>query len=258
MDIQRYQQLRQLNRRLMAPVVESIPREAYEEVGKALGILRNGTFVLDTMDVSSVLMDACVFDWIRDGRNLVETYFAAHPFTYRTDEYLLAQACCRAKYRLLAPEAVSQGAATYWTDFFSRELIAIIDIGLSQTVAHGYQGLLAARTIPIADWWMTTGAALPIGDQKTGMRVYESVRRGNLFGDLSPTGEHKLALAVIRACLDSGVAEHVHYLGADDEEEDLGGLRLVTQVSGTRGHIDRNDPCPCGSGKRYRRCCGRK
>jgi preprotein translocase subunit SecA len=25
----------------------------------------------------------------------------------------------------------------------------------------------------------------------------------------------------------------------------------------TRGKVGRNDPCPCGSGKKYKRCCGR-
>jgi uncharacterized protein len=25
---------------------------------------------------------------------------------------------------------------------------------------------------------------------------------------------------------------------------------------GSRGKLGRNDPCPCGSGKKYKRCCG--
>jgi len=28
-------------------------------------------------------------------------------------------------------------------------------------------------------------------------------------------------------------------------------------ASGEGGHVGRNDPCPCGSGKKYKRCCGR-
>ena len=28
-------------------------------------------------------------------------------------------------------------------------------------------------------------------------------------------------------------------------------------ASGDGGHVGRNDPCPCGSGKKYKRCCGR-
>lgn len=28
-------------------------------------------------------------------------------------------------------------------------------------------------------------------------------------------------------------------------------------VEGTRPQLGRNDPCPCGSGKKYKKCCGR-
>jgi len=28
-------------------------------------------------------------------------------------------------------------------------------------------------------------------------------------------------------------------------------------VDGTRPTLGRNDPCPCGSGKKYKKCCGR-
>jgi len=27
-------------------------------------------------------------------------------------------------------------------------------------------------------------------------------------------------------------------------------------VSGSTAKVSRNDPCPCGSGKKYKRCCG--
>ncbi|MBA1334938.1 MAG: hypothetical protein HPY66_0559 [Firmicutes bacterium] len=34
-------------------------------------------------------------------------------------------------------------------------------------------------------------------------------------------------------------------------------LRQYTEmVNQTRTKIGRNDPCPCGSGKKYKKCCG--
>jgi len=258
MDAERYQQLRQLSRRLMSVLTKTIPREAYQEMGSALGIMRKNTIILDTMDVSSVLMDSCLFDWIKDGKNLVEKYVEAHPPVHGTDEHLLLGAFCRAKHRLLMHRGISRGAVTYWSDVFSRESIALMDINLSQTMARGFQGLLAARTVPLGDYWMTTGAALPIDDRETGEMVLKAIERGKLFEDTTSAGEHKLATAIIRACLDSGAAEHVRYEGADDEGEEVGEARSITEVKSRRRHIDRNDPCPCGSGKRYRRCCMHK
>jgi uncharacterized protein len=34
------------------------------------------------------------------------------------------------------------------------------------------------------------------------------------------------------------------------------GKEHVQQTKRTVGEIGRNDPCPCGSGKKYKKCCG--
>lgn len=259
MDIERYQQFRQLSRRLMSLITKTIPREAMQEMGEALGIMRKNTLVLDTMDVSSVLMDSCLFDWIRGGKNLVEKYVDTHPPTPGTDEHLLLQAYCRAKYRLLIPRAISPGAATYWLDTLSGEPIVLMDISLSQSIARGFQGSLATRTAPLGSCWITTGAPLPVSDKKTGEMLLKTIRRGNLLEDRTSAGEHRLVTAVIRACLDSGAAEYVRYEDGDkDQEKEFSKANSVIEMKSSRRHIDRNDPCPCGSGKRYRRCCMRK
>jgi hypothetical protein len=242
----------------MSVLTKTIPREAMQEMGTALGIMRKNTLLFDTMDVPSVLMDSCLFDWIKDGKNLIEKYVEAHPPTPGTDEHLLLQAFCRAKYRLLLSRANSPGTVTYWQDVISGELIDLMDVNLSQSMARGFRGLLATRTAPLVGYWMTTGAALPVGDSETGVILLETIRRGNLLEDTTSAGEHKLATAVIRFCLDSGVAEHVRYARGDEEEKDFFKPRSIPQVKGWPRHIDRNDPCPCGSGKRYRRCCMRK
>jgi preprotein translocase subunit SecA len=35
-----------------------------------------------------------------------------------------------------------------------------------------------------------------------------------------------------------------------------GDLQTVQQVVRGTAKIGRNDPCPCGSGKKYKKCCG--
>jgi hypothetical protein len=260
-DVERYQQLRQLTRRLSDALTKTIPHEAIQEVGNALGIMRNGILLLDTMDVLSVLADSCLFDWIEDGKNLVEKYVEAHPSTPGTDEHLLLQAYCSARYRLLLPKAIKPSAAIYCLDTLSGEYIVLMDIALSQSIGCGVLALFATRTVPLGSYWITTGAALPIGDRRTGEMVIKKIQRGNLLEDRTPAGEHKLATAVIRACLDCGAVEHIHYEGVQEEEGDEEEQDTVTsasEVKGPRRHVGRNDPCPCGSGKKYKRCCLRK
>ncbi|MCI5655557.1 MAG: SEC-C domain-containing protein [Ruminococcus sp.] len=33
--------------------------------------------------------------------------------------------------------------------------------------------------------------------------------------------------------------------------------RSKTVVKSAKQRIGRNDPCPCGSGKKYKKCCGK-
>jgi uncharacterized protein len=42
--------------------------------------------------------------------------------------------------------------------------------------------------------------------------------------------------------------------GLDDDQEPMGGARDPVVRKGPK--IGRNDPCPCGSGKKYKKCCG--
>ena len=35
-----------------------------------------------------------------------------------------------------------------------------------------------------------------------------------------------------------------------------GEARTVQQVVRGTAKVGRNDPCPCGSGKKYKKCCG--
>ncbi|MBM3335726.1 SEC-C domain-containing protein [Candidatus Sumerlaeota bacterium] len=46
----------------------------------------------------------------------------------------------------------------------------------------------------------------------------------------------------------------------DDKPEDISDLeRLLNSpaAAGSGRKVGRNDPCPCGSGKKYKKCCGR-
>jgi len=49
--------------------------------------------------------------------------------------------------------------------------------------------------------------------------------------------------------------QHAKQLPTDEEPQ------LPPPVEPIRVHADkpqRNDPCPCGSGKKYKKCCGQK
>jgi uncharacterized protein YecA (UPF0149 family) len=41
------------------------------------------------------------------------------------------------------------------------------------------------------------------------------------------------------------------------EEEGAGEMQKVQTIVREMPKVGRNDPCPCGSGKKFKKCCGR-
>ena len=55
----------------------------------------------------------------------------------------------------------------------------------------------------------------------------------------------------------NGLRQLVHREGnemTDEDDEEIGPLNAVPK---TTRKVGRNDPCPCGSGKKYKKCCGK-
>jgi len=47
--------------------------------------------------------------------------------------------------------------------------------------------------------------------------------------------------------------DHLQQACAAHGDEDTATRQPVVR----KDHVGRNDPCPCGSGKKYKKCCGR-
>ena len=100
---------------------------------------------------------------------------------------------------------------------------------------------------------MTGGVGLPITTEAR-ETVYRRLAAEGVLVDGTITDRRRMALVTVRACLETGAAEHVAY------EDPRGHARR----NDTAGHAPgrsipapgRNDPCPCGSGKKYKKCCG--
>ena len=133
-----------------------------------------------------------------------------------------------------------------------------MDIGLSYNpldVAY------ATRTIPLGQFWITGGAALPAG-RTTIEDAIDRLKNQRLLVDGKFTDPHKAALLLVRRLLEDGASQHIAY----EEMEDHRKPRFYRKPDGAVAREQRvsaytpsrNSPCPCGSGKRYKRCCGAK
>jgi hypothetical protein len=251
----RYKHLRQVGLRLNHRLVKTLSKSVLDEGGKKLGTLKKNVLVLDTEDEIVVLMDYCIHDVRRQGVNAVERYLAESPPAPDSEEMVLLQAMRQARYSLFAVEAAEPGVGVHVRDLLRDEPLFLVDVGFSRTATPGL--VLAARVMAPEGISQTTGAALPFG-------VLPAANRAEFLGGLattfklpdlrhlSPEGAGELAAAVIRTCLQSGAAEHIQY----HEPRLSGGRGRVPAAPPAARHVGRNDPCPCGSGKKYKHCCG--
>jgi len=187
-------------------MIKTVPREAYDQIGDAIGIRHRGILVFDTLDMTSVLMDCCLYDWYKDGKNLVQRYSETHPAKPGTDESYLLNACVQAKYRVLIVQSTVSGAGVHCHDALNNEDLFVMDLALSRTLTGN--AALATRTIPLGDYSMTSGAGLPIHSKKAVSNALSAIKGGNA---LPFEGPDSIALLIVRSCLAAGAADHVTY-----------------------------------------------
>ena len=179
------------------------------EIGEAIGILHDGVLVFETEDVTSVLMDCCLYDWVKDGKNPVQKYAESHAPAPGTDEYDLLQAYQKARYRIMVPKACLPGAGLHVVDVLSGEQLFLMDVNLSRNPLAGAVPL-ATRTILLGRYWITGGAPLVIDRKALKLALRRLDREKLLVGD-TIADAHRMALIIVGACLESGAAEHVRY-----------------------------------------------
>lgn len=206
-DVERYRSLRALSMALNHRIIKTIPPQAYDEIGDALGIRRNGVLVFDSEDMTSVMMDCCLYDWYGNGKNLIQRYAETHPAAPGTDESYLLQACLQAKYRILVAQSAVPGAGLHCQDVLNGEELFLMDLAMSQNIPSG-NAALATRTIPLGEYWMTGGAGLPISSKKS---ILDALRRIGTEHYKPLEGPGAVALSIARACLAAGAADYITY-----------------------------------------------
>jgi len=202
-DVERYRSLRALSLELNHRIIKTIPQQAYDEIGDALGIRRRGVLVFDSEDMTSVMMDCCLYDWFENGKNVVRRYAETHPTQPGTDGGYLLRAYLEAKYRILMVQSAVPGAGIHCHDALNGGELFLMDLAMSQNVPS-VNAALATRTIPLGGYWMTTGAGLPVSSKKS---ILDALRRIDSQQYQPLDGPGGVAPAIARACLTAGAAD---------------------------------------------------
>ncbi len=272
--LSRYKQLRQVALELNNRLVATLSKDVLDEGGRTLGILRKGIFVFDTEDEMAVLMDYCLHDVRRGGKNAVERYLEASPPPTDSDEMVLLHAMRQARYALLLVQEREPGVGAQVLDILRNESLFLHDIGFGKCCHPGM--LLASRIMCVDDLWMTTGAPLPFGEAPEGAvpepaQLQADLKRLFPARELSPEQERHMAAVFIRESLRRGAAEYTQYrdpaASAAEQVEYrdavAGAVDDALPFWATRGgsgkhRVGRGNMCRCGSGRKFKHCCGKK
>ena len=258
--VAQYRRLRPIRLRLNDELVSRCSRDVLEEGAKKLGILRGGTFVLDSEDEMSVLMDYCVYDVYRRGRNAIEQYLCDCPPDPDSEEMTCLHAMQHATYALVVVLEVEAGVGCHVRNMFTDETRLLADTGLSKTARHG--AVIATRLLDFGDFISTSGAALPLGIlDDDDVEAWQRELRTGVHDD-----RHDPA-PLIRELLQRGASSDVRYEGEDTQRRfDVAeGSPPMPHSAQERRALAKslaskpaeNRRCRCGSGKMFKNCCGK-
>jgi hypothetical protein len=256
----RYQRLRPIRLRLNNELVRRLSRDVLNDGARRIGILRDGVFVFDNEDETSVLMDYCIYDVYHQGRNAVEQYLHDSPPDPDSDEMACLRAMQHATYALVVVLCVEPGVGCHIRNLYTGATRLLADIGFSQTAQPG--AMLATRLLDFGGFVATSGAALPVGI---------------LNHDELDEWQRKISAAVddesdpaplIRGCLQRGASSKVRYetsntnrrsdVGADSQPAGTSAQRSRALAKRHASKPVTNRRCRCGSGKMFKNCCGKR
>ncbi len=256
-----YQRLRPIRLRLNNELVSRLSTDVLRDGAKRIGILRDGIFVFASEDETSVLMDYCVYDVYRKGRNAVEQYLCDCPPDPDSDEMTCLRAMQHATYTLIAVLRVEPGVGCHVRNLFTEETRLLVDIGFSETAQPGV--LIATRLLDFGGFVATGGAALPLGilDNDELDEWQRKIRAGVDDDRFDPA-------PFIRTCLQRGASSKVRYEGMNTQRRSAAGggsppagtsaqpRRALAKRRASQAVTNRR--CLCRSGKMFKNCCGKR
>jgi hypothetical protein len=231
-----YRRLRSEGVELNAELVEALKPDEVMEAARALGMLDGKQIALETQDEIGVLMDFAIHNVYRDGINAVDRMLRENPPAEGSDRMRLLHSLQASHHSILIIESVIPGIGVRACDGPKQTPLLLIDLGFGDTARAGMAVATRIHS-PGEGWWMTTGAALPLSPAALD-RIIEDLE---VHERSHPEGlpDHERTRLVVRACLSAGASQKVRY-----------------QTPMRSSKVGRNEPCPCGSGRKYKKCCG--
>jgi hypothetical protein len=107
--VELYQRRRPIRLRLNDALTRRLSKDEIQRGANQLGMLRGDVIYFDDEDQTSVLMDYCIYDVRRNGRNAIERYLCDSPPDPDSDEMVCLRAMQHATFALVVVQRVEAG-----------------------------------------------------------------------------------------------------------------------------------------------------
>jgi hypothetical protein len=247
----RYRRIRKVGGELNKILTRYVSKEELETTARKLGLWQEGTLVFQDMGQTTVLFDQAIHGYFADGSNAVDRYLADHPPGLESDQEEVLTAKKRSFFSLFQVERIVPQVGVHVHDLLRDRRHFLADVGFSQTAVKGL--VLATRALPFGNFLTTSGAPLPM-DADTLANIFRMLALQRPWQDIEGMSKQEMAdvtAAVIHLCLKASSSREISY------QQPFETAHRDRTLEAGKSHVGRNDRCPCGSGSKYKKCCGR-
>jgi hypothetical protein len=213
--VARYRRLRDISKHHHKELLNFISGDAILHHARRLGLAHGKTLILDDMEELNYAFDLAIHTASADRSRPIDRYARSARFVPGSDEKLVLEAMCAARFSILCVERRHEVAGLMTIDLFRRTECWLVDIGLESSVPDG--SLIATRLYSPERFSMTAGVNVPF-DPETILDLAAELPR-HLHGKPLATiiDDRRFAEAIYRVALADGIMERVRYQDLPDD-----------------------------------------
>ena len=251
---QRYDHLRAESVSLNSEVMKTFDKGTLLRAAEMLGMLQGETIVAD-LDIGAALIpEFAMYGVFAGGENVLQRFRRTHPQTDPVRQMIL-DAKSQAIFTLagVVETYPAEHALVVEDLFLNNRRMLLADRSLSAGASPG--NALCLRMFQVDKFWMSTGLGLSLGVNVGTPELMDYIAASEIKDMRADPDSQDLVHGWYAAMVIKTVLAR-HFGGSEfDDDDDVPEENYDEPLQSQR--VERNAPCPCGSGKKYKKCCGR-
>lgn len=204
----RYRHLREISKRHHSAVQDFLSADAMLHQARRLGLAHGKTLMLDSMDELTLAFDLAIHTAPVGRSRAIDRYARSAQFAPGSDEALVLEAMCKARFAVVMVQGRHQAAGLVVTDLFRKVELWLVDEGLEISLPEGTA--FATRYYVPEGFAMTAGVGMPV-DLDLLNSALKSAPQLLRRPRAEAIEDRRFAEAVYRAAIMEGAMEGVAY-----------------------------------------------